>query len=67
MALPVIAKITEENGNIQTIKLPVDVWNRNSEWTFKYNSTSPIKSVVLDPNNEFPDINRKNNNWEGNK
>ncbi len=65
MALPVIVKVTEQNGTTQIIKLPVDVWRRDSDWTFKYNSISPLTSVVLDPNGELPDINRKNNTWEG--
>jgi hypothetical protein len=63
IALPVIVKVTERNGHTQEVKLPVDVWRRDTEWTFKVNSTSPITSVVLDPNNELPDINRKNNTW----
>jgi len=64
MALPVILKITEENGKSQQIKLPVNVWQRDTEWTIKYNSTSPITSVTLDPDGELPDINRKNNTWQ---
>ncbi len=67
MALPAIVKITEKNGNTQEIRLPVNIWQRNAEWTFKYNSTSPITSVILDPNTELPDINRKNNSWTGNE
>jgi hypothetical protein len=67
MALPVIVKVTEQNGKTQMIKLPVDVWKRDTDWTFKYNSTSPITSVVLDPDGEFPDVNRKNNTWEATK
>ena len=63
IALPVIVKVTEQNGHTQEVKLPVDVWRRDTEWTFKVNSTAPITSVVLDPNNELPDINRKNNTW----
>lgn len=63
IALPVIVKVTEQNGHTQEIKLPVDVWRRDTKWTFKVNSTSPITSIVLDPDNELPDINRKNNTW----
>jgi aminopeptidase N len=63
MAMPVIIKVTEQNGNTKEIKLPVEVWQRGGEWTFKYNSTTPVTSVVLDPHNELPDINRKNNTW----
>ncbi len=63
IALPVIVKVTEQNGHTQEITLPVDVWRRDTEWTFKVNSTSPITSIIVDPNNELPDINRKNNTW----
>lgn len=64
MALPVTVQITEQNGKTQTIDLPANVWQRDTDWTFKYNSTSPITSVVLDPKEVLPDINRKNNTWE---
>ena len=67
MAMPVIAKVTEENGNTNEIKLPVEVWQRGGEWTFKYNSTTPIASVELDPGNELPDVDRKNNSWTAGK
>ena len=64
MALPVTVQITEQNGKSQIIELPVNVWQRDTDWTFKYNSTSLITSVVLDPKEVLPDINRKNNTWE---
>jgi hypothetical protein len=67
MALPAIVKVTEQNGQSHEIKLPVEIWQRGGEWTFKYNSTTPITSVVLDPNNQLPDINRKNNIWKAEK
>ena len=64
MALPVTVKITEENGNTQLLNLPVNVWQRDSDWTFKCNTTSKITSVVLDPGEVLPDIDRKNNTWQ---
>ena len=63
MALPVIIKVTEKNGNSNIVRLPVEIWQRGGQWTLKYNSTSAITSVVLDPDNELPDIDRKNNVW----
>ncbi len=64
MALPVTAEITEQNGHSSIIKLPVEIWQRGGKWTFKYNSTSPIKSVVLDPKVHYPDTDRDNNTWK---
>jgi Peptidase family M1 domain len=67
MALPVSLKITEENGHSEWIKLPVEIWQRGDEWVFKYNSTSPVSSIVLDPDNRLPDTDRSNNRWEPKK
>ena len=64
MVMPVTVKITEQNGNSKEFKLPVEVWQRGGEWTFRYNSTTPVTSIVLDPHDELPDIDRKNNTWE---
>ncbi len=61
MAMPVELKITQQNGKVATINLPVNVWQRNATWTFKYPSTSAIVSVEIDPNHLLPDINLSNN------
>jgi len=61
MAMPVDMKITQKNGKTETIHLPVNIWQRNGTWTFKYPSTSNITNIVLDPNRELPDIDLKNN------
>ena len=61
MALPVILKVTEQNGNVQIITLPVEVWQRGSKWTFRCNSTTKINSVIIDPDKRFPDTDRSNN------
>lgn len=65
MAMPVDLKITQQNGKIETIHLPVNIWQRNGTWTFKYPSTSTITNIVLDPNRELPDIDLKNNVYTG--
>ena len=63
MAMPVDIKITQANGKTETLHLPVEVWQRGPVWTIKYPSTSAITSIVLDPDNQLPDVNRKNNVW----
>ncbi len=64
MALPVIAKITESNGQSHELNLPVEIWQRSGEWTFAYNSTSPVTSIIIDPHIQLPDIDRANNTWQ---
>ena len=61
MAMPVLIKITEENGKEHDLKLPVEVWQHGSQWTFHVPTTSNIKDVVLDPDKKLPDVNRSNN------
>ncbi|GAB4015136.1 M1 family metallopeptidase [Spirosoma koreense] len=63
MAMPVTVEITESNGKKGRVNLPVEVWQRGGTWTFKYDSTSPLKTVVVDPDEKLPDINEKNNSW----
>ncbi|MDB5144171.1 MAG: family metallopeptidase [Mucilaginibacter sp.] len=67
MAMPVDLKITQENGTTEILHLPVNVWQRGGVWKFKYPSTSAIKTIVLDPNRELPDIDLKNNVWRSGK
>ena len=44
--------------------LPVEVWKRNLTWTFQYDSTEELASVVIDPDYVFPDSNSSNNKWK---
>jgi hypothetical protein len=61
MAMPVLIQITEENGKEHNLKLPVEVWQHGSQWTFHVPTTSNIKDVIIDPDNKLPDVNRSNN------
>ena len=61
LALPVTILIKQQNGKSDTVKLPAEVWQRGSVWTFSYNSTSKLDYVVIDPQHELPDINSENN------
>jgi len=64
MPMPVTVLIKETNGNEHRLNLPVEVWQRGSEWTFGVPTTSEIKEVILDPDKQLPDWNRDNNGWK---
>lgn len=66
MAMPVILDIKTKSGITTRIRLPVEVWQRNKEWTFKFNSAEEIESIVLDPDHDFPDSNDSNTTWTSN-
>ena len=63
MAMPVILDIKMKGGKTERIKLPVEIWERNTSWTFKYPSTEEIESVTYDPDKVLPDFNTANNVW----
>ncbi|TPG67663.1 M1 family peptidase [Hymenobacter nivis] len=62
-AMPVTAEVKETNGKTTTVHLPVEIWQRGGTWTFRYNSTTPLTQVTLNPTNILPDVNRQNNTW----
>jgi hypothetical protein len=63
MAMPVILEIKTVSGKTDRVKLPVEIWERNNSWTFKYPSTEEIQSVTYDPDKVFPDYNSENDVW----
>lgn len=63
MAMPVILEIKTKSGKTDRIKLPVEIWERNVSWKFKYPSTEEIESVTYDPDKVLPDYNNANNVW----
>jgi hypothetical protein len=64
MAMPVILEIKTVSGKTSRINLPVEVWERNTSWTFKIPTTEVIESVTYDPDKILPDFNSSNNVWK---
>ncbi|MCL5031614.1 MAG: M1 family metallopeptidase [Bacteroidetes bacterium] len=63
MVMPVTVEVKEKNGKSGRVNLPVEIWERSGEWTFKYDSSSLIDSVIVDPDKILPDVNPQNNVW----
>lgn len=63
LPMPTTIQLKFKDGTDQVVKLPVEIWKRNTEWTFKLDSTKEIAEVKLDPKSEIPDVNPKNNSW----
>lgn len=64
MVMPVTIEVKESNGKSHKIKLPVEVWMRGGEYTFRVPTTSEITEVTVDPDKKLPDMNRGNNGWK---
>jgi hypothetical protein len=60
-AMPLILEITTTSGKKTKHTLPVEIWHYDHRYVFKTGIMEPVASVVIDPDNIFPDINRGNN------
>ena len=67
MAMPLILEIKTKSGVVSRKTLPVEIWQRNNEWSFKIDTKEELDSVKIDPDAVFPDINEANNNWSNTK
>jgi hypothetical protein len=64
LPMPIILGIETASGKKEIVKLPVDVWMRNTAWTVRFPTTEEVVSVTLDPDHELPDANAANNTWK---
>jgi hypothetical protein len=63
MAMPIYIQYETESGKSDTLKVPVEVWQNGNTWIQKLDTKEKLKSVTLDPEHVFPDINTDNNTW----
>lgn len=62
--MPVVFEVTFEDGSKETKKLPVEIWQRGSQWTYLLKSEKTVTKVQIDPEGFLPDKNDKDNVWE---
>ena len=67
MPMPVSLEIKYKSGKSDKVSLPVEIWERNKEWSFNHKSTEEIASVTIDPDKVLPDSNPSNNIWTAEK
>jgi hypothetical protein len=60
MPMPSTVEVKTVSGTKSRVTLPVEIWERNTTWSFKFNSTEEVVSVTLDPDHIFPDKNSAN-------
>ncbi|CAN5775380.1 M1 family metallopeptidase [soil metagenome] len=63
MAMPVLISYETKSGTKGTMKLPVEIWNNTAIFKVKLPTTEELKSVTIDADRVFPDINFSNNKW----
>lgn len=63
MPMPIILQVKTKSGKTETIKVPVDVWMKNTSWLVRYPTTEEVVEVTIDPDKLLPDGNPDNNKW----
>ena len=67
MPMPIILEVKTKSGKTEIVKVPVDVWMKNTSWLVRYPATEEIVEVTLDPEKVLPDANADNNTWSAGK
>ncbi len=63
LAMPVMIGYETISGIKGTMNLPVEIWNNTATFKVKLPVTEAVKTVTLDPQKAFPDMNYENNKW----
>ncbi|MDG2486240.1 MAG: M1 family metallopeptidase [Roseibacillus sp.] len=64
LVMPVVLKVLYDDGEAKIMRLPAELWKRNSRETSKLLvSNKKVVSIELDPNLEIADSDRTNNEW----
>ncbi len=64
MVMPVDYAVTYADGSTDRRRLPVQAWSTTNAWTTGWNPEGKqVQSVVLDPDEAYPDQDRSNNTW----
>lgn len=61
--MPVVFKVTYEDGTTETRTQPVETWMRVNEWNYLVKNPKKIKQVEIDPERLLPDIEPTDNIW----
>ncbi|HET8752894.1 MAG TPA: M1 family aminopeptidase, partial [Salinimicrobium sp.] len=61
--MPVVLEITFTDDTKETLRLPVEIWQRGDSWNHLFKTEKEIKSVELDPEKLLPDVNFSNDAW----
>lgn len=65
LVMPLVYRVTYSDGATETRTVPVQAWFDADTWTATWDTRSrAVREVVVDPNDDFPDVNRANNTWK---
>ncbi|WOI53361.1 M1 family metallopeptidase [Parvularcula sp. LCG005] len=64
LVMPIPLEITYEDGSVEEMMIPAEIWRRDAEKVTKLFITDrPITSILIDKNHEIADADRSNNGF----
>jgi hypothetical protein len=63
MTMPAELQLTFDDGTLETVRLPVEMWNQGTRFTYRVPSKKALRKVEVDPRHVLPDYDRANNVW----
>ncbi len=64
LPMPLTMEVKYKDGTVDNFKLPVEIWKRNTEWSYQAPTRKEIASVMLDPKGTLPDADTSNNTFK---
>jgi hypothetical protein len=61
MVMPAELRLEYRDGQADTFRLPVDMWNQGPRFTYRVRSGRTVVAAELDPRRALPDVDRTNN------
>ena len=62
--MPVLLAVTRTGGQVQRMTIPVDVWfGDRRRHTIRIAREPAVKTIEIDPDKQFPDVDRSNQVW----
>lgn len=63
MVMPLRMAVRHADGTMQTVELPVEMWNLGPRFTWRGEAGRRVVAVAVDPTGALPDTDRSNNRW----
>ena len=62
--MPIIVQFTYDDGTMETIKIPAEIWRTNNRRvTWQHATDKTVASVMVDPMQQTADADLANNAW----
>jgi hypothetical protein len=63
MTMPAELRLTFDDGSVQSVRLPVEMWNLGPRFVYRVAGTKRVRRAEIDPRKVLPDTDHGNDAW----